>query len=86
MDSISKTWTRLVNFDGRIKAIRNAFPVVQRECLTLSISNVTRECLRKAAEILRGKNGQPINVLFLYCTWSYVFSKFAWWIHHVFFL
>ena len=44
------------DFDRLIEAISNALPIRQRECLTLSFSNVTRECLRRKAKIFKGKN------------------------------
>ena len=42
-------------FDRLIEAISDALPVLQRECLTLSLSNVTRESLKRKAKFLRGK-------------------------------
>ncbi|CAB4016205.1 interferon-inducible GTPase 5-like [Paramuricea clavata] len=41
------------DFDRLIAAISDALPVRQRESLTLSLSNVTRECLKRKAKILR---------------------------------
>ena len=43
------------DFDRLIEAISDALPVLQRECLTLSLTNVTCECLKRKAELLRGK-------------------------------
>ncbi len=45
------------DFDRLIEAISVALPVIQSECLTLSLSNVTRECLKRKAKIFKGKNG-----------------------------
>ena len=45
------------DFDRLIEAISDALPVHQRECLTLSLSNVTRECLKRKAKFLKGKEG-----------------------------
>ena len=44
------------DFDRLIEAISEALPVHQRECFTLSLSNVTRNCLKRKAEFLKGKN------------------------------
>lgn len=44
------------DFDRLLEAISNALPFRQRECLTLSLSNVTRACLRRKAKIFKGKN------------------------------
>ena len=44
------------DFDRLISAISDALPIRQRECLTLSLSNVTRECLKRKAKIFKGKN------------------------------
>jgi hypothetical protein len=43
------------DFDRLIEAISEALPFRQRECLTLSLTNVTRECLHRKAKILRGE-------------------------------
>jgi hypothetical protein len=43
------------DFDRLIEAITEALPIRQRECLTLSLSNVTRECLKRKARFLKGK-------------------------------
>ena len=43
------------HFDRLIEAISDALPILQRECLTLSLSNVTRECLKRKAKIFKGR-------------------------------
>ena len=43
------------DFDRLIEAINEALPFHLRECLTLSLSNVTRNCLKRKAEFLKGK-------------------------------
>jgi hypothetical protein len=45
------------DFDRLIEAISDALPVIQRECLTLSLSNVTRECLKRKVKIFKGMKG-----------------------------
>ena len=42
------------DFDRLIEAISDALPVLQRECLTLSLTNVTRKCLKRKAKIFKG--------------------------------
>ena len=44
------------DFDRLIEAISNALPVRQRETLTYSLSNVTRECLKRKASFLKGRH------------------------------
>ena len=44
------------DFDRLLAAISDALPVVQKECLTLSLSNVTRECLKRKAKFFKGKD------------------------------
>ena len=44
------------DFDRLIEAISDALPVLQRECLTLSLSNVTRESLKRKAKFFKGKD------------------------------
>ena len=58
---ISNYHTDKWDFDRLIEAISAALPIVQRECLTLSLSNVTRNCLKRKAKILRGEKGQPTS-------------------------
>ena len=53
---ISNYDTEKWDFDRLIEAISETLPVLQRECLTLSLSNVTRECLKRKAKIFKGKN------------------------------
>ena len=43
------------DFDRLIKAINNILPILQRECLTLSLSNITRECLKRKGEIFKAQ-------------------------------
>jgi predicted GTPase len=43
------------DFNRLVEAISNALPVRQREALTCSLSNVTRECLQRKARILKGR-------------------------------
>ena len=50
---ISNYHTDKWDFDRLIEAISDALPVRQRECLTLSLSNVTRECLKRKAKLLK---------------------------------
>ena len=52
---ISNYHTDKWDFDRLIEAISDALPVLQRECLTLSLSNVTRECLKRKAKILKAQ-------------------------------
>ena len=52
---ISNYHTDKWDFDRLIKAISDALPVHQRECLALSLTNVTRECLKRKAKFLKGK-------------------------------
>lgn len=43
------------DFDRLVNAISDALPILQRESLTLSLSNITRECLKRKAKFLKGK-------------------------------
>lgn len=43
------------DFDRLIEAISEVLPVLQRECFILSLTNVTRECLKRKAKFLKGK-------------------------------
>ena len=52
---ISNYNTHKWDFDRLIEAISDALPVRQRECLTLSLTNVTRECLRRKAKFLKAQ-------------------------------
>ena len=59
---ISNYHTDKWDFDRLIEAISEALPVRQRECLTLSLTNVTHECLRRKAKFLKGeKDFSQIN-------------------------
>ena len=51
---ISNYDTNKWDFDRLIEAISDALPVLQRECLTLSLTNVTRKCLKRKAKFLKG--------------------------------
>ena len=42
------------DFDPLVKAIGKALPILQREVLILSVSNLTRGCLRRKAIFLKG--------------------------------
>ena len=42
------------DFDRLIEAIENVLPDRQRECLILSLTNVTRECIKRKANHFRG--------------------------------
>ncbi len=42
------------DFEPLVKAIGNALPVLQREVLLLSLSNLTRGCIKRNAMILQG--------------------------------
>lgn len=46
------------DFDRLIEAISDALPIRQRECLTMSLSNVTRKSLKRKAKFLKGKAGR----------------------------
>ena len=52
---ISNYYTNKWDFDRLIEAISDRLPVLQRECLTLSLSNVTRNCLKRKARFFKGK-------------------------------
>ena len=43
------------DFDRLIVAISETLSVLQRECFILSLTNVTRECLKRKAKFLKGK-------------------------------
>jgi predicted GTPase len=60
------------DFDRLIAAISDVLPVRQRECLTLSLTNVTRECLKRKAKILRGKESLRSRVIL-----NYMFSFYS---------
>ncbi|CAB4036395.1 interferon-inducible GTPase 5-like [Paramuricea clavata] len=45
------------DFDRLIAGISNALPVLQRKCLTLSLSNLTRECLKRKAKFFKAQAG-----------------------------
>ena len=42
------------DFDRLIEAIEKALPDRQRECLTLSLTNVTRKCIKRKAKHFKG--------------------------------
>ena len=44
------------DLDRLVEAIGKALPILQRQSLVLSLSNVTRGCLRRKAMFLKGKN------------------------------
>ncbi len=44
------------DFDRLVKAIGDSLPLRQRECLILSLSNVTRESLERKVQIFKGKD------------------------------
>ena len=43
------------DFDHLVAAISDALPIRQRECLALSLSNITRECIKRKAKFFKGK-------------------------------
>ena len=42
------------DFDRLIEAFSEVLPALQRECFTLSLTNVTRKCLKRKAKFLEG--------------------------------
>ena len=52
---ISNYDTNEWDFDRLIEAIGEVLPLLQRECFTLSLTNVTRKCLKRKAKFLKGK-------------------------------
>ncbi|XP_028404390.1 interferon-inducible GTPase 5-like isoform X1 [Dendronephthya gigantea] len=52
---ISNYDTNKWDFDRLILAISDALPILQRECLTISLTNITRECLKRKARFLKAK-------------------------------
>ena len=50
------------DFDRLVTAISDALPIRQRECLTLSLTSVTRECLKRKANFLKGKEKQHFQL------------------------
>jgi GTPase Era involved in 16S rRNA processing len=61
---ISNYYTDKWDFDRLIEAMSETLPVRQRERLTLSLSNVTRECLKRKAKFLKGEKGLRSHNLF----------------------
>lgn len=53
------------DFDRLVEAIVNALPILQRQSLVLSLSNVTRGCLRRKAMFLKGKNNYISSMYFV---------------------
>ena len=51
------------DFDRLVEAIGKALPILQRETLVRSLSNVTRGCLRRKAMFLKGKDTYNTYVL-----------------------
>ena len=51
------------DFDRLVEAIGEALPILQRESFVRSLSNVTRECLRRRARVLKGEDNYNTYVL-----------------------
>ena len=54
------------DFDRLIEAISDSLSLRQKECLILSLSNVTRECLKRKVRIFKGKDYMLFSDYFLY--------------------
>ena len=59
---IDNYFTEKWEFNRLIAAITDVLPERRRECFILSFSNVTRNCLKRTASMLKGKQYILIDV------------------------